>query len=466
MSPSEVKTFLRELPNFNQVEEAAFDWLIEKGEITTHAKGSFIFKPGDPTEEMLLLLGGIMDIFLDTENGRQEIFLYETGDITGNLPFSRGKVTGAFGRAVEELTLLRLHRSHFVEMVGVSYAMTQALVAVMSDRIRDISQTQFQDEKLKALGKISAGLAHELNNPASAMVRSAEILYQKMGETPANFKSVMRLNINEEQTDGVNDVMFNKIAEREEHPVDFSLLERQDRLDELTDWLEDHDVENADEIAETFTDYNFTEDDLDQMKTVLEESAKLQPVFRWLDNRLSVETLVVEIKEASSRIANLVQSVKKYSHMDQGSGKTHINVQDGLRTTLNILGHRIKQKQIQVDKQFLEDLPQISANPGELNQIWTNLIANAIDALPQGGKITVSTYADRDYLCVDIEDNGPGIPEDLQNRIWEPIFATKREGEGTGLGLDMVKKIVQRHRASIRMQSQPGRTVFIVKFLI
>ena len=225
-------------------------------------------------------------------------------------------------------------------------------------------------------------------------------------------------------------------------------------------------MENADEIAETFTDYNFTEDDLDQMKTVLEESAKLQPVFRWLDNRLSVETLVVEIKEASSRIANLVQSVKKYSHMDQGSGKTHINVQDGLRTTLNILGHRIKQKQIQVDKQFLEDLPQISANPGELNQIWTNLIANAIDALPQGGKITVSTYADRDYLCVDIEDNGPGIPEDIQNRIWEPFFTTKGVGEGTGMGLDMVKKIVQRHRASIRMQSQPGRTVFIVKFLI
>lgn len=460
-----IKSFLQSLPEFATVEPAALDWLLEKSKIIEISEGEFLFKPGDGVDKLFIILAGSLDIYQEIPNGRQDLFLLEAGSISGQLPFSRSKGTNAFGRVIEDLRLLSLEKKHFVEMVNVSYSLTQALVAVMSDRIRNVSQSQFQDEKLKALGKISAGLAHELNNPASAMVRSAEILYKKLEETPENFKAVMQLNVTTAQTDRVNDLLFKKIEQQKSAPTDFSLLARQERIDDLTDWLEDHGVGEADDLAETFTDYNFTEADLEEVLEIMEKKEKLAPVLGWFDNRLSVESLTVEIKEASGRIAELVQSVKKYSHMDQGSGKTPTDLHEGLRTTLSILGHLIKQKKIKVDKLFADDFPKILANPGELNQIWTNLIVNAIDALPNGGQISIRTFRERDYLCINIEDNGPGIPEEILHRIWEPFFTTKAIGEGTGIGLDLVKKIVQRHRGNIRVQSEPGKTVFTVKFL-
>ena len=463
--PTRIKEFLLGLSQFKDVEEHAIDWLIEKSTCSSHAKGEFFFKPGDPPEELVIIVEGVLDVYRETPNGRHELSLAQPGDISGNLPFSRTKEITVFGKVVEDLVVLQLNRSYFQEMVQVSYALTQSMVAVMSDRIRSLSQGFFQDEKLKALGKISAGLAHELNNPASAMERAAETLYQKLAQTPDNFKAVMKLNVTEEQTDWVNDLVFRKIEERKTDPKDFTLLERQDRLDELTDWLEDNDVLNAEDIAETLTEFNFVEEDLDALLDTLEVPEKLSATLNWFDNRLSVEGLIVEIKEASHRIAELVKSVKKYSHMDQGEGKTGVDLHEGIRTTLQILIHRLKEKQIQIDKNFFADLPEIQGHPGELNQIWTNLFANAIDALPKGGKIIIRTYPDRDYVCVEVEDNGSGIPEDVINRIWEPFFTTKKVGEGTGIGLDVVKKIVHRHRGSIKVESQPGKTLFTIRFL-
>ncbi|MEM6320845.1 MAG: ATP-binding protein [Bacteroidota bacterium] len=464
---SSVKTFLKSLTTLSNVEDEALDWLLSKARITSFPADTFLFEPGDDVEDLIIVLEGEVNVYFESEEGRQPLFLQQKGSIAGNLPFSRVKKATAFGKIITPTTLLLLSKNYFTEMVTVSYSMTQALVAVMSDRIRDVSQNRFQDEKLKALGKISAGLAHELNNPASAMVRSAEILYEKLSETPENFKAVMQLAVSAEQTDNVNELIFEKISTQKTAPKDFSLLERQDRVDELMDWMEDHAVENADMIAETLTDFNFETSDLETLLTIVQAEHKLSPVLNWFDNRLSVELLVSEIKEASSRVANLVQSVKKYSHMDEGRSKRMTDIHDGLRTTLSILDHQMKQKQIKIDKDFADTLPTIEANAGELNQIWTNLLANAIDAAPRkGGVIKVRTFMDCDYVCVAIEDNGSGIPEDILSRIWEPFFTTKGVGEGTGMGLDMVKKIVTRHRGYIGVVSNPGKTVFNVKFLV
>ncbi len=464
--PSKIKSFLKSLPIFSQVEDEALDWFIQKSSCSEHPAGEMLFKPGDPADDLIIIVEGCLDVYREVPQGRQDMFLHERGTVTGNLPFSRTQGITVWGKVVEDLVVLRLHRSHFLEMVGVSYKLTQALVGVMSDRIRNISQDQSHDEKLKALGKISAGLAHELNNPASAMVRSAETLYQKIGQTPENFKAVMKLNVTEEQVDWVNDLIFKKIENRKADPKDLSLLDRQDRLEELTDWLEDHSVEDAEDIAETLTEFDFLEDDLEALLDQLEFEEKLTPTLRWFDNRLSTELLLTDIREASHRIADLVHSVKKYSHMDQGVGKTMTDIHDGIRTTVHILIHRFKEKQIEIDKQFMEDLPQVMANPGEMNQVWTNLIANALDALQKGGKITIRTFVDRDYVCIAVEDNGPGIPKEIANRIWEPFFTTKEVGVGTGIGLDMVKRIVERHRGNINLSSEPGKTVFTVRLLV
>lgn len=460
-----IKTYLKSLPNFSEVSADAFDWIVDKGYLTYHKKGDFLFQVGDSVDELTICLEGVADVYREKPDGRQGLFLMQKGTITGNLPFSRVKVATATAKVVEDLTIFNLHKKYFIEMVNVSYELTQAFVAVMSDRIRDTSQNQFQDEKLKALGKISAGLAHELNNPASAMVRSAEVLYDKLSETPENFKAVMRLNITEEQTDFGNNLIFKKIELHKKSPKDFTLLEREDRLDELLDWLEDHEVQHAEDIAETLTDFDFEESDLYILLESIKEKDKLSTILTWFDNRLSVESLVVEIKEASSRVANLVQSVKKYSHMDEGRGKTQVDIHDGLRTTLAILGHLFKEKGIIIDKQFSKEFPKIEANPGELNQVWTNLISNAVDAVDKGGKLTLQSFINGDYLVVKIIDNGKGIPADIINRIWEPFFTTKGVGEGTGMGLDIVKKIIERHRGSINVDTQPGETVFTIKFL-
>ncbi|MEZ4688086.1 MAG: cyclic nucleotide-binding domain-containing protein, partial [Bacteroidia bacterium] len=195
MQESEIREIIRNLPNLSEVEPEAIDWLLEKSMVSHHAVGEILFQPGDPVDELLIVLEGLVDVFQESPEGRRALFLIEKGNISGNLPFSRAKGASATGKVIEDTTLLRLHKEWFVEMVSVSYAMTQAFVAVMSDRIRSISSKSFQDEKLKALGKISAGLAHELNNPASAMVRSAEVLYQKLSETPDNFKAVMQLRV-------------------------------------------------------------------------------------------------------------------------------------------------------------------------------------------------------------------------------------------------------------------------------
>jgi signal transduction histidine kinase len=266
----------------------------------------------------------------------------------------------------------------------------------------------------------------------------------------------MLLNVTPEQTDKANDLLFEKIEQCKASPRDLSLLQKQDRVDELTDWLEDRDVDQAEEIAETLTDFCFDEEDLENLLDALGDESKLGPTLHWFDNRLSIELLLEEIREASKRVAELVQSVKKYSHMDQGGGKKMVDIHDGIRTTMAILGHRFKQKQIAIDKQFATDAPKILGNPGELNQVWTNLLSNSIDALPNGGTITVRSKKAYDYFCVEFEDNGSGIPETIINRIWEPFFTTKEVGEGTGIGLDVVKNIIQMHRGNINVTSEPG----------
>ena len=342
-------------------------------------------------------------------------------------------------------------------MVNVSYALTQALVAIMSTRIRDFSQSRFQDEKLMALGKLSAGLAHELNNPASAMVRSSEELYKRIHSTPDKFKSVINMRITVEQTDKVNDILFSKIENL--NKVDLSLMEREEQLDDLLDWLEDHDIDEADEVAETFVDFGITEDDLDRVDEIM-EGQELSPIIRWLESTLSLEKLIGEIRESADRISGLIKAVKGYSHMDRGTSMEPTDVREGIRSTVMMLKFKIKQKGIILDKTFPDQLPLVQAFVGELNQVWTNIIANAIDAMDKGGELKISVYHERTSVCVEITDNGHGIPEEIQTRIFEPFFTTKSMNEGTGMGLDIVQKILVKHDASIDLDSAPGKTTF------
>lgn len=452
---------LQALDTFAAIETEALQWLIEAAEYQLYEPGDQLFSAGQRVDEMQIIVEGSFIIRAIYEGRPKEFGVFDSGHITGVLPFSRMTEAQSNGVALVPTYVLALHRSYFTEMVNQSYALTQALVALMSDRVRDFTSNRYQSEKLAALGKLSAGLAHELNNPASAMVRNAEELYKKIHATPEKFKAIMSMGISPEQTDQVNAVLFAKLNETPAAAL--SLMAREAAMDDVMDWLEERNLSEAEDIADTFVEFGMAAKELEQIETIVGQHA-LPTVLWWLESTLSLERLVGEIKEAADRIAELVRSVKDYSRMDRNAVLEAVDLHQGLSSTLTMLKHQLKDKQIQLVQDFDESLPNIEGFAGELNQVWTNLIANAVDAMEQGGQLSIRTFSERDSVGIDITDNGSGIPQDIQSRIFEPFFTTKPMGEGTGMGLDIVKKIIDRHHADIHVDSRPGKTTFKLRF--
>ena len=446
---------------FAGLPDDALQWIVDKGEYVNYQVDEELFVPNTPADYMLIVLKGEYKVKLPQGGGMRDLGTWEAPHVTGLLPFSRMKETKALGIALTEVHGLRLHKDHFIDMVTVSYEMVQRLVGALSDRIRNFEQSRLQSEKLMSLGKLSAGLAHELNNPASAIVRSVEELYAQIHYSPDDFKEVITMKITPEQTDEINAIIFPKIEELGKYE-DLSLLEQESRKDDLIDWLEDHDIDQAEDLADTYVEFNVTEDTLDDIADILEEAA-LGPVLRWAKRVLSMEKIVAEIKESSGRIAGLVSSVKAYTHMDQSNAMEIRPIHEGIKSTIMMLKHKLKQKGITLEKDLDWDAPPVEIHPGEMNQVWTNIIDNAIDAMPaKGGRLHIRTYRKHSNVLVDITDNGSGIPEDVISKIYDPFFTTKGVGEGTGLGLEVTRRIIEKHKGAIEVSSQPGKTTFTV----
>jgi signal transduction histidine kinase len=331
----------------------------------------------------------------------------------------------------------------------------------MSSRIRDFTSFQQQNEKMMALGKLSAGLAHELNNPATAIVRSSDSLMKHLSNTPESFKRVISLKLSDEQVDRVNDILFSKLTSPA--PAKLTLRQKTELENDLLDWLEDRGIDDADEITDNLIEFGLAEEELNSIETIL-KGEQLEPVLLWINNVMTTERTVSDIHAASRRISELVHSIKSYSHMDRDQDKVKTDIRVGLEDTLNILVHKIKSGNVSVRESFEEELPEPAVSPGELNQVWTNIIDNAIDALEDtpSPSIEIKTHQNHDFVVVEIIDNGPGIPEDMIQSIFDPFFTTKDVGKGSGMGLDISMKIIQRHKGTLDVESNPGRTVFRV----
>ncbi|MVT07795.1 ATP-binding protein [Chitinophaga tropicalis] len=457
--------WLHSIEALQDVPADQLQWLIDNSECHILQPGEALYEPGAQQTGTHILVSGTIRLTQIQNNEKRELLILEPKNIGGYLPFSRGYTSSVLGEVLETAEVMTLPISKIQDLIRQHFELTQALVHVMTTRVREYTSFLRQSEKMMALGKLSAGLAHELNNPAAAVVRGALTLKKHLQLEPVTFKKVMSIRMEPEDVDVVRDKLF-EILEQHKTTPPLTLMQRSEKEDELIDWLDNNDVENAAELAENFTEFGFTTADLDKFRERINKN--ISPVFNWINDNLVIEKIVADIEEASRRIGTLVGSVKMFTHMDQGYDKQLTDIHDGLRNTLTILHYKLRKANIEVVQEFDTTLPPIRALIGELNQVWTNIIDNAIDAMEvnKKGKLEIKTERDRDCLKVIIKDNGPGIPENILTRIYDPFFTTKEPGKGTGLGLDIVSQIVRQHKGYLKAESKPGETKFIISLPI
>lgn len=454
-----VVTALLTIPTFGDLPAEGLEWLAARMEELTLQGGEILTRLGDPAEHLTVILEG--ELQFERPDAPGAPFLATAGQVTGVLPFSRLTQFGGTARAVGPSRLLRLHKQHFPEMLQRLPQLGQRLVSLMSDRIREVTRMETQQEKLMALGKLSAGLAHELNNPAAAARRAAQTLMEAINDVRAISLQLLQHPFSQAQLSAILQFEQEAVnqaaspAKPSSDPLEFS-----DREEEISRWLERHNVADSYKIAAVLADAGVNAEKLDALSaSIAKELVGL--AVRRVAAIITIVGLIREIDNSTRRISDLVTAIKRYSYMDQGPLQ-EVDLREDLENTLRIFGHRLKNG-VTVVREYDPQLPRVCAYGGELNQVWTNLIDNAIEAMNGNGQLRVRALRELECAIVEIGDNGPGIPPEIQSRIFDPFFTTKKVGQGTGLGLDTALRIVRQHHGSIELKSQPGDTRFRVR---
>ncbi|OAQ38384.1 cyclic nucleotide-binding protein [Pedobacter psychrophilus] len=457
---------LNQIESLNEVPKEQLQWLIEKSIFKTYQAGEILFSPGNTLLGTHFIIKGALEIYILRNNNKSIISEIVEGGITGILPFSRANKATGYGQCIKDSSILTFPKEYLKEMILDHYELTQALVHVMTSRVRDFTALQQQNEKMMALGKLSAGLAHELNNPASAIARGAASLKQHLQLQPDTFKQVISIKLSSEAIDVINKRLY-EVLSIKAIPPHLTMVQKMDLEGEIEDWLFENQIKDFSDVPENFIDFGLGIKDLELLKNTVPND-NLQAIILWINSNLVTERMVSDIEESSKRIAHLVGSVKNFAHMDGGGDKKIIDIHSGIKNTLTMLNHKLKSSNIKVEQQFDTNIPQVKVFVGELNQVWTNLIDNACDALfgIENAKLIISTKQENGFIKVNIEDNGGGIPDDVITKIFDPFFTTKEIGKGTGLGLDVVNRIVRQHNGSVKVNSKPGETNFEVCFPI
>jgi signal transduction histidine kinase len=450
---------LAAIPAFQDLPAEVLAWLLMHGELRRYAPGEVIVATGSPADRMLAVVAGAVQYTSKVAGQSEAKFRAETGQVSGVLPYSRLQVFGGQGIADGETTLYLLPRTTFTALEQVSPELVQRLVGIMNDRARDEVRAQERDDKLRALGKLSAGLSHELNNPAAAIGRAADALNKHLCNSPKLLKDLMLAGPPSEAMMGLKALAMENSEYR---AAPQSALARADQEDDLADWLETQGVPDGYALATGLLDGGLTSEKLAPLLVQLPEAARA-PALVWLEAHLTALRLTRDIREASQRISTLVSDVKTYSHMDRAGGREKLVVTTGLDSTLNIFAYALRQKNVRLTRHYAPDLPAVMGQAGSLNQVWTNLIDNALDALPEkGGELAVAVTQQNGGVCVSICDNGAGITPEVLAHMFEPFYTTKPPGEGSGQGLDIARRIVQAHGGRLEATSAPGRTDFTV----
>ncbi|WP_026735028.1 sensor histidine kinase [Fischerella sp. PCC 9605] len=419
--------------------------------------GDVLFREGDSNYNFHAILEGEVEITKQVGGETRLLAIHRRGEFVGELSMLTGANYIASARAIAPSHVLRIEVDTFRHILAECSPLGDVILTAMAGRSRDVEAQLRQQEKMAALGKLSAGLAHELNNPGAAAQRAASLLRE-------NFQNLQSLNL---QLSCLTKEQLNLLVNIQHQATEYAAtapkldpLTESDKEDEVIDWLEDRDVINSWKLAPTLVSAGFDSAKLDILAENI-PSNSLSNVLTWLEATLSATGLINDIEQSTARISELVKAIKGYTYMDQAPLQ-EIDVHEGIENTLLIFHCRIK-RGIIVHRKYDRTLPRISAYASELNQVWTNLIDNAIDAMDGKGELTICTYKENNCIIVEIADTGIGIPEAIQSRIFEPFFTTKGVGKGTGLGLEIAYRIVvNRHKGDIYVESKPGDTRFRV----
>jgi signal transduction histidine kinase len=451
----EIVDALRRVPPLHGMDECELEWLATHGIERKVAAGTTLFHEGDVADTMTILLKGEVHVRRE-RGGPAALFIGRTGMITGLLPFSRMKTYGGHGYAVTDLWGLDYPREMFAEMTAAVPSMTQRCVSVLLDRVREITRLEQQMEKLNALGKLAGNLAHEMNNPASAAQRAASGLLDELRVYGHEKYRLGALCLDEEHLQRVRN--WQESIRGQGKILSLDSTQHAALEDSLQTWLKAHGVDETWKIAPELAELGVTAAQLEPLEFL--DAAALSVVLGQFASSVRAERIAEAMLDSTARIFDLIRAIKDYSYMDQAPIQ-EVDVRLALENTLAMLQSRLTD--VEIERRYEPDLPLISAYGSELNQVWMALLENALDAIDDHGKITLGARRSADMLLIEVWDNGPGIPQEIQDRIFEPFFTTKPTGEALGLGLDTVQRIVRRHRGYVHVTSEPGATCFEVR---
>ena len=451
---------VRAMPLFASLTDEQLE-CIRLGEVIEAPVGTVLASDGKRTGFFYMILEG--EVRITRTYDRQSILMGtgEAGDFMGEIMLLLDIPWLSTVRVSKSARLFRLDEENFWHLLATCRSVARDIIREAASRLRNVEGYTQQREKLISLGTMAAGLAHELNNPAAAARRASQHL-QETTDRVQCFLCQLADNLEHAHWHrllAASDESFERLTKA---PV-LDHLERSDRAETLAAWLTEHHVESAWEVAPTFVSAAL---DVDWLNSAIQDipSASHADALCWLEARLSLKLLLNQVEQSTTRVAELVKAVKSYSRMDE-SPMQEVDIHEGIESTLTILGHKLKN--VTVVRSFDRSLPRFMAYGSELNQVWTNLLDNAIDAVGGTGKICISTALEDGQVVVEIVDNGPGIPLEVQSRMFQPFFTTKSVGSGTGLGLVISNRIVaDRHGGEIEFESKPGETRFKVRLPI
>src|SRR3982074_1032772 len=450
------KSELLRVPAFVDLPDDQLAWFLSQSQEMHIKAGETYVRQGDPADSMFVILEGQFQ-WRGEFGGETIVLAGKPGDVTGVLPFSRMKQFTVTGRAITDGRVLKFPTSLFSELVQKMPELTTRLVGLMSDRIREATRFEQQRDRLASLGKLSAGLAHELNNPASAAKRATSQLRDILKKIRDASLELGRRDLPSVQKSEIERLEASFTQKDVVPPDALTASDLEDQIDSL---LRSHGQNDLWQLAADLARRNIKPEVLESLFASLDADTARAALVR-IAASVEVASLLHEIESSTSRISDLVRAIKEYTYMDQAAIQS-VDVVKSLETTLTILNHKLKHG-VAVQRDYQKVPLLVNSFGSELNQVWTNIIDNAIDAMGGKGELRVRTYREDDCVVVEIGDNGPGISPEVRPHIFEPFFTTKGVGEGTGLGLDTAQRIVKKHRGSIQVLSQPGDTRFEVR---